>query len=163
MGVEKWHGRTLDQKPMLFSAVEAKGLILNFYSPTCGPCIDELPSMSLLYKEALKRGYAMFMAVDGHPSASGIELPATDPKAFDALRARLEADIRKYSIEVPVVIMDTDFSIGSDEMITGTPEALFFKTKPLVLEYDLVGPVSTADERTAPLDPRYQFAVDRIK
>ena len=50
--LDEWTGRTLDGAEVRFSEVSEPALILNFYSPTCQPCIEELPALEILYKKA---------------------------------------------------------------------------------------------------------------
>ncbi len=165
-GVEQWGGRLLDGTMIRFSEVDAPGLVLNFYSPTCGPCIEEIPTFEQFAKEAGRRKIPAYLVLDGHPSSHGLNLPAdaTPEDRFAVIRNRMLEDIRKYSIRVPVVVMDDLFAINKQYgIITGTPETLIFSTKPLVLRYDFVGPIGTQkDPASIEKQTRYQFALERL-
>ncbi len=52
-------------------------------------------------------------------------------------------EIQKYKIQVPTILMKKPFRVSrTNSIITGTPETLLFKTKPFVLYYNFIGPIS---------------------
>ncbi len=167
LSVDQLSGRFLDGTPIRFAEVEAPRFVVNFYSPTCAPCIEELPALHVLYEEAKKSGIPLYLAVEGWPETHDVPVPETAPreKIFQAIRKRMERDIETYGIRIPVVIMDENFRItpGEGGLITGTPETLLFHTQPLMLEYNFIGPLSTA---TTPAelrqDPRLRFAIKKV-
>ncbi|MBX7058057.1 MAG: TlpA family protein disulfide reductase [Leptospirales bacterium] len=162
-GVGSWQGRSPEGRILRLAELQTPALILNFYSPTCAPCIAELPALNALYREARSRGAKMFLAVELDPEEFQIALApaASEEERFQAVVARLRQDVVRYHIEPPILIMDPDFRIDpSSGLITGTPETLFFRTAPLRLDYNFIGPITTArDGATIAADTRYQFAV----
>lgn len=193
LGVESWSGTTLAGEKVRFSDLKAKGVILNFYSPTCGPCIEELPAIEEYYEEAERRGIAMFVVVEadleknglaGNPAQGGGKdgpsgsnvgkdgagsTPGTTTAAADEatvrqlLGERMKADIAKYHMKVPVVIMDRPFTIRPDGLVTGTPETMLFYTAPFRLAYNFIGPLSTAPTRQdLRRSSRFSFAMMKL-
>ena len=76
----------------------------------------------------------------------------------------IRKDIYSYSISIPFVITSETFRIGPQELVKATPETLFFRTKPLVLEYNFIGPLSYAKTKKELLkDSRFRFALERIE
>jgi thiol-disulfide isomerase/thioredoxin len=150
-------------RPLRLAALESPGLVLNVYSPTCGPCIDELPALNLLYARARELGIPMFLVATARPGDHGLELDAGAPWAerFAAIATRLAQDIRKYDIQVPVLVMADGFQVApSGSLVTGTPETLFFRQTPLVLEYNFIGPISAAESPgQIESESRYAFAL----
>lgn len=163
--VAKWSGKSLDNRPIQFSQIKSPGLVLNFYSPTCPPCIAELPALHALHREAQKKNGQMYIVLEGRPEAHGLEpVPATSPElAFNAIRDRMQQDIQKFDIRIPVLILDPPFNISQSGLITGTPETLFFQTNPLVLKYNFLGPLSQGEtEAELQADSRFQFALQKL-
>ncbi len=165
LGVEKWKGTTLDGKAVQFSDVKAKGVVLNFYSPTCAPCIEELPAFEAFAAEAAKLGVMVFVVVEGQGLSSGVDPEKVKGAEFtEAVRRRIDQDRVKYGIKPTIVILDPEFKITQRGPVTGTPETLFFRTNPFLLHYAFVGPIST--EESAPAlakDTRYQFALGKLR
>ena len=165
-GVDQWSGRLLDGSVIHFSQIDAPKLVLNFYSPTCQPCIQEIPALEHFAAEAAKRKIPVYVALESSPSSHGLNLPAdaTPEDRFQAIRNRMMEDIQKYSMRLPVVVMDDNFRINPEYgTVTGTPETLIFSTKPLLLRYNFIGPIGTAqDAATIERQPRYQFALERL-
>ncbi|MBE8359439.1 TlpA family protein disulfide reductase, partial [Leptospira interrogans serovar Pomona] len=55
----------------------------------------------------------------------------------------VKEEIRKYGIQVPTLLMKKPFRVSrTGSIVTGTPETLLFKTKPLVLCSVFFGPIS---------------------
>lgn len=166
LGVATLAGQGLNGAPVQFAALEAGGLILNVYSPTCGPCLEELPALHALYEESKQLGVAMFLIVEDDPVRHGIDLDPSAGRAERFLRisARLREDQARYKIEIPFVILDENFRVGPTELVTATPETLFFRMAPLQLEYNLVGPISAFSQPEAiQMDSRYRFALSALR
>lgn len=165
LGVEKWKGTTLDGKPVRFSEVKARGVVLNFYSPTCAPCIEELPAFEAFAAEAEKLGVAVFVVVEGQGLSSGVDPEKVKGSEFtEAVRRRIDQDRVKYGIKPAIVILDPEFKITQRGPVTGTPETLFFRTNPFLLQYAFVGPISTEESPAAlAKDTRYQFALGKLR
>lgn len=164
-GVEHWKGETLEGETVDFSKVDAPRMVVNFYSPTCQPCIEELPALNYFYDQLRERGIPFYMAVESWPEPNGLPLTDDAPreKILSAVKERIRKDVEKYNIRVPIVIMDESFHIEPGfGLITGTPETLIFSTDPMVLEYNFIGPISTA---TTPgeleSDSRLNFALQK--
>ncbi len=171
LNVDHWSAVDAADAPVHFAELKTAGLILNFYSPTCGPCIQEIPALNAYYRETQKRNMQMYMALEQNPSAHGLT-PAADASPAQIrglIRDRMKQDIARYKIEIPFVIMDSSFKVSTiavgspDGLITGTPETLLFRTNPLSLDYNFVGPISAApDEKTAVKDVRFIFALKKL-
>ncbi len=139
-GVEQWKGRLLDGTPINFAALKNRKVILNAYSPTCVPCIHELPALDRIHAKARKSGSAMFIIVEGRPIMHGIQ---KEGDHFQLIRDRLKQDIARYDIRIPFVIMDKGFRVSRTEgLVTATPETLIMNTQPLILEYNFIGPIA---------------------
>ncbi len=164
-GVENWKGETLDGKPVSFSSIDSARFVVNFYSPTCQPCIEEIPALNVYARELKKSGIPVYMAVESWPESNGLSLSDSDPREriMTAVKERIAKDVKKYNIEVPIVIMDEDFKITPGYgLITGTPETLVFDTNPLVLRFNFIGPISTAtEEEDLSKDSRLIFALKK--
>lgn len=148
---------------IVLSQERSPAMILNVYSPSCGPCIEELPALNLLYRRARELGVAMYIVATANPADHGLELDPTAPlaKRRQMIGQRLAEDVRRYGIEAPLLVMDDSFAVSaSDGLITGTPETMFFRKDPLVLEYNFLGPLSAAEEPAEILkETRFQFAL----
>ncbi len=166
LGAEKWNGRTLQGEVVEFSEKEEPVIVINFYSPTCQPCIEEIPAINQLYLDLKKNGIPLYLAVEGWPESSGVEVnpKASAEEVRNAIAGRVEKDVERYAIQVPVVIMDPSFRIEPGRgLITGTPETVILKTKPLRLKYNFIGPIATV-ESSAELatDARYRYTLDKV-
>ncbi len=164
--VANWQGELLNGKEVRFAGLAAGGVILNVYSPTCVPCIEELPALDRLFEIAREKDLAMYIVADGRPEAHGmdIESNAAPEEARAALLARLNADVTRYKIRIPLVVMDAKFRVAPrDGLVSGTPETLLFRTNPFVLEYNFVGPVAGTNKPAEfEADSRFQFVVKKV-
>jgi thiol-disulfide isomerase/thioredoxin len=59
---DHWVIRTLDGKPVTFSAFKGKVVFLNFWSTSCGPCVAEMPGIEKL-QESFRNAPVAFLAV----------------------------------------------------------------------------------------------------
>ena len=162
--------RDLNGNRFFLNQVEASVLIINFYSPTCLPCVEELPALHMIYQEAKKLQYEMFLAVEPNLERNLPEVPSSfknkdfDNEAFLYLKNVLEQEKQRRNIQIPFVIVEPPFKIDSDQFVTGTPETLIFSTKPLMLRYNFVGPITTSqNHQEILLSSRYKFFVSILK
>lgn len=163
-GVEAWSGRLLDGSVVRFSDLPQKQILINFYSPTCQPCITELPALELLRKEAAARGIPFYMALEPSAGAHGLTATGSVESTFEVIRNRMLEDVQKYRITIPVMIMDPPFQIEpGSSTVTGTPETLVLSTRPLLLKYNFIGPISMSQKpREIELETRYKFVLERL-
>lgn len=143
LGVQNFQGITLDGKEIKLSEVTAPRLVVNVYGPNCVPCIKELPALNYLYQEIQKDPKIQFyMVVD---PALFFDDPETMSQEELLTKAKplVQEEARKFGIQVPILLMKKPFRVSrSDSIVTGTPETLLFKTKPFVLYYNFIGPIS---------------------
>jgi thiol-disulfide isomerase/thioredoxin len=62
----------LDGKPVKLSQFRGKTVFLNFWTKTCGPCIEEMPSVAELAKIAKTRGDFVVVTVSTDESADDV-------------------------------------------------------------------------------------------
>ena len=163
-----WSARALDGSPVDLNATPGP-LVLNVYSPTCFPCIQELPALERLYRESQRLGGSMYLVVENDPLAAGLEPDYYgDPdERSEQVRDRLRIDIERFGIEIPVLILGDEFRVGREgSLVTATPETLFFSGSPKRLHYNFVGPLSVREDPAGLTDDtRLQFAlrlIDRL-
>lgn len=146
-------------------------IIINFYSPTCIPCIEELKALHLIYEEVKKMDYQMFLAVEPNLERNFPDIPTElknkdrfDEESFIYMQQKLQEEVYKRNIIIPIIIFEPPFRIDSKEIITGTPETLIFTTKPLMLRYNFIGPITTSqDIKEIQRNSRYQFFISLLK
>ena len=161
-------GRTLEGNDVPLKTVESRGVVLNFYSPTCIPCIEELPALHILYDQARSLGIEMYLAVSPDLESNGVDIlkASSDPdfkEMYPLLKARLEQDIERYNIRIPMMVLKPPFEIKEKGPVTGTPETIFLMTDPLRLHYNLVGPVTLGQSQEEVLSSsRFRFALDLL-
>ncbi len=112
----------------------------------------------------------MFLAVEPNLERNLPEVPSSfknkdfDNEAFLYLKNVLEQEKQRRNIQIPFVIVEPPFKIDSDQFVTGTPETLIFTTKPLMLRYNFVGPITTSqNHQEILLSSRYKFFVSLLK
>ncbi|MCB1138994.1 MAG: redoxin domain-containing protein [Leptospiraceae bacterium] len=160
--------RNLGGQDLELKSIQSRGIVLNFYSPTCVPCIEELPALHILQQQAEALGIQMYLAVTPDLESNGVDpLKASSKPGFEEvyplLRERLEQDIRQYGIEVPIIVLKPPFEIKEKGPVTGTPETVFLMTSPLRLHYNLVGPISLGQNQEEVLSSsRFQFALELL-
>lgn len=59
-----------DGKPILMDTLRGKTVVVNFWAPWCGPCVEEMPDLTALHQEYQSRGVE-FVGI-GIDSASNI-------------------------------------------------------------------------------------------
>ncbi len=166
LGVEKWFAYDFKKKKKVSLAnIQAQGLILNFYSPICKPCIQELPALGILHEKAQKKNVSLFLMLSPNLRDNG--LSDSPQKSFEEQRdliiRTIQKDIINYAIHIPVLIMEPLFRFGREKMIQATPETLFFRMNPFRLDYSFIGPLT--DERTKEgmlQNSRFLFALRKL-
>lgn len=144
-------------------SLNGRGVVVNIYSPTCVPCIDELPALHVLYEEAKKRNIRMYLALEGRANSHGIEKSFDNKNSeINAIAERMQQDIQKYGIEIPVVILDGSLRVHPKGLVTATPETLFFKLNPAILLYNFIGPVSSVRNPSPENAPKLSFAIQQL-
>lgn len=165
-GVDRLSGWTADGKHVQLASLQAPAVVLNFYSPICKPCIEELPALERLYEEASHLGVPMYLTLEPDLEKNGVEGVQTTDKGQirEHLIARVMEDVKRYDIRIPVLVLDPPFAIEPGNLVTGTPETLLFRTAPFRLHYNFIGPISKAsnDEELA-RSSRYRFAIEKLK
>ncbi|TQE76153.1 TlpA disulfide reductase family protein [Leptospira noguchii] len=143
LGIQEFQGITLDGQPVRLSEVKASRLILNVYGPNCVPCIKEIPALNYLYQEMQKDPKVQFyMAVDPSLFFDNSEVMSEDEMLTKVIPL-VKDEIQRYKIQVPILLMKKPFQVSrTNSIITGTPETLLFKTKPFILYYNFIGPIS---------------------
>ncbi|PJZ70090.1 redoxin [Leptospira perolatii] len=159
LGVSDYAGQTLDGKPVKISELDSDRIALNVYGPNCTPCIREVPVLNYLHYEFEKNPrIKLYMVVD--PTVF-VDNPETlsEEELIQEATTQMKTEIQKYKIKLPVLIMKKPFRISQESgLVTGTPETLLLKTKPLVLYYNFIGPISEeSDQSRIPKDLKVLF------
>lgn len=162
-----WSGDLLTGGEVKFSELKSPTVVLNFYSPTCRPCIEELPALNLLYQSAKIDKIPVYIAVEANPESHGLPVLSDDPREerLSAIKKRLLEDVERYDIRVPMVILSDRFRMNPEYgLITGTPETMLFSTDPFVLRYNFIGPLSVLENpNDLMMDSRLTFAMEQVK
>lgn len=144
-------------------------IIINFYSPTCAPCIEELPALHMIYQEAKRLNYEMFLAIEPDLEKNLPVVPENfknqpyNDEIYLFLRDVIKQEIKRRNISIPVYIFEPPFRIDKDQIITGTPETLIFTTQPLRLRYNFIGPIATTENiEDLKWNTRYQFFIQML-
>ena len=74
-----------------------------FISPSCGPCIEKLPTLQVIGEKARKH--------------TGVELVLVSLGS----ESEIESFVKRYSIKLPVLITPRDSSFAENYLIKGTP------------------------------------------
>ncbi len=169
-GLATWEAYTEQKELVRFRELKNHSLILNLYSPTCPPCIAELPALELFYKECQKRNTALFLGVEGDLERNGLKEAGEEGKTFspkqewELIWQRLKKDQKTYHISIPMLVFPKGFRVGPEQVVQAKPETLFFMTKPLRLKYNFVGPLSYEREpEKIRQDHRFQFALRKLR
>lgn len=125
-----------------------KRLALNIYAPTCVPCVKEIPALNFIYNEVNKdKSLGFYMAVDPYDIVPDAENTDSFDSLYPKAKAIMEKEILEKKIQLPILIMRRPFRVSQgDGLITGRPETLLFKTNPLILYYNFIGPLSEEKE-----------------
>ena len=144
---DRLEGVSLDGRQVRLADIRADRLALNVYSPTCVPCVKEIPTLNFLYKEFMTRGrISFYLVVDPYLVVENSE-GKDEALVIAAARKIMQDEVIKRNINLPVLIMKKPFAVGEKQLVSGTPETLLFHTEPLVLYYNFIGSIS---EETVP-------------
>lgn len=157
---QRWHGRTLSGQEVSFSALKTGVIVLNVYSPDCRTCTGDLETVNRLYRAVNEMRIPFYIIVEGNPAAHGLN----GPGARRDLEEKLRADVKRFAMEPPVVIMSSAFQIApTGSLIRGTPETWILATRPLTPIYGFVGSLSVAPGGDKiEEDSRFQFVRQKI-
>ncbi len=144
--VGSYEGIFLDGKQTKLSDLKFERIAVNVYSPTCIPCIKEIPAINFIAKElSKKKNSVIILAVDPYQIVENSE-GLSFGEAYSKAKEIMEKEISNRNIHIPVIVMKKPFRVNPEGgLITGTPETLIFKNSPFSLYYNFVGPIS---ERT---------------
>ncbi|MCB1157275.1 MAG: TlpA family protein disulfide reductase [Leptospiraceae bacterium] len=139
-------GRDLQGKTIHLATIQKVDRIaLNVYSPTCIPCVKELPALDYLHREIQKNQRGLLYLVVDPFNVTDLEEGTDFERAYTEAAKVMKEEVQKRNIQIPVLIMKKPFEVKPGTgLITGTPETLLFETRPLNLYYNFVGPISEA-------------------
>lgn len=87
------------------------------------------------------------MVVDPYDIVPDAEPTSSFDELYPKAKAIMEKEVSEKKIDLPILIMKRPFRVSQgDGLITGRPETLLFKTKPLILFYNFIGPISEEKE-----------------
>ncbi|TGL29718.1 TlpA family protein disulfide reductase [Leptospira koniambonensis] len=143
LGVQDFEGISLEGDNIRISDIAADRIALNVYGPNCPPCEKEIPVLNYLNAELKKTPHIkLYMVVDPDVFFDNPEALSTEQKMKQAA-ILMKEEVKKFGIQLPVIIMKPPFKVvRTDGLVTGTPETLLFKTKPLILYYNFIGAIS---------------------
>lgn len=142
--ISEYEGIDLEGKSVVLSNLpEFRRIALNVYSPTCVPCVKEIPALNYLHSEMKRENLgAFFMVVDPYnvtAEEDSVPFEEVSKKAAEIMKR----EVVEKKIDLPVLIMKKPFKVEpKNGLITGTPETLLFKTKPLILYYNFIGAIN---------------------
>ena len=141
--VSQYEGVTLTGETIRLSEAKVPLVGLNIYSSTCVPCVKEIPTLNYLYLKITEGKLGeLYLVVDPYQIVEGSETLAVE-EVFAKANQLMKMEVTKHSISLPVLLMKKPFTVDPKKgLITGTPETLLFKTSPLVLFYNFIGPIS---------------------
>lgn len=95
---------TTEGKPISWQALEGKWVIINYFAEWCSPCLREIPELNNFYRNK-GADVAIFMVNYDRLSVSD-----------------LQTQVKKYDIEVPVIVNDDDsvFPVSTPPLLPTT-------------------------------------------
>jgi len=141
-GEEEWLGAKFTGEELPLARLPYETLLLNVYAPDCIPCWKEIPTLNYIQDAWISKvpSSKLYMIVDPYQiSPESAELPWEG--AFAKAKARMEEEIKTRGIRAEVLIMKPPFRVGENGLVTGTPETLVLRGKPLRLDYNFVGSI----------------------
>lgn len=146
-GVDKYEGVYLDERTIKFSELEYERIAFNVYSPTCIPCIKEIPALNYIHSMIPdKKKSVIFMVVDPYFIVENSENKKLE-EVFRQAKEIMQKEVKTRKIEFPVILMKKPFQVNPEGgLIIGTPETLLFKNRPFTLYYNFIGPISEIGE-----------------
>lgn len=106
--------RTLSGDPFSFREIgDAKLIVINYWEPWCGPCVEEMPALSRVYEE-MKGDGLMILGVSSSPEAE------PDPAIAYPLLC-LTDDLRQYQTDYypTTVLLDRSGALLTDKALIG--------------------------------------------
>lgn len=162
--LQSLEGVDLEGKTFQFNAItKMQRMALNVYSPTCVPCVKEIPVLNYLRKEMINKNLGEFyMIVDPYTLVD--EDIKDINEAIQKASEIMKKEIQEKKIEMPVIIMKPPFKVLPGEgLVTGTPETLLLKTNPLVLYYNFIGAISQeSDLEKIKSDKKIDFFIQLV-
>ena len=146
--VSLYEGLDLLGKPIVLAELPLRRLAINVYAPTCIPCVKEIPALNYLFQEVNKdKSLGLYMVVDPYDIVPDAEPTSSFDELHPKAKAIMEKEVSEKKIDLQILIMKRPFRVSQgDGLITGRPETLLFKTKPLILFYNFIGPISEEKE-----------------
>lgn len=146
--VSLYEGLDLLGKPIVLAELPLRRLAINVYAPTCIPCVKEIPALNYLFQEVNKdKSLGLYMVVDPYDIVPDAEPTSSFDELYPKAKAIMEKEVSEKKIDLQILIMKRPFRVSQgDGLITGRPETLLFKTKPLILFYNFIGPISEEKE-----------------
>ena len=132
-------GWDLDGKRVELKNLPHQRFALNFYSPTCVPCVKELPALNFLHGQLSGNEVAVYIAVDPYVIVENDA--GTLASVVEEATAIMKKEVVSRQIKLPVIILDKKI-VGQDGLVTGTPETLLLETRPLSLYYNFIGAIT---------------------
>jgi len=142
----------LDGKKVSLASFRGKSVILNFWTKTCRPCLEEMPSLATLAKAVRPHEDIAFVTITTDESAAD---------ARDTLKSVLGGS------EIPfIVLVDSESSVVRDKFGTKLfPETWFIDPKGVIRvrfdgprEWDGPLPLDLAKSLAAPIPCEVQYA-----
>jgi thiol-disulfide isomerase/thioredoxin len=142
--VSLYEGLDFSGNLVVLKDLPVRRLAINVYSPTCVPCVKEIPALNFIYQEVLKdKSLGFYMVVDPYDIVVEADANSSFEELFPKAKAIMQKEVVDKKIELPILIMKKPFRVSQgDGLITGRPETLLFKTNPLILYYNFIGPIS---------------------
>ncbi len=146
--VSLYEGLDFSGKRIVLADLPLRRLAINVYAPTCIPCVKEIPALNSIYQEVNKdKSLGLYMVVDPYDIVPDADANNSFEDLFPKAKAIMEKEVLDKKIELPILIMKRPFRVSQgDGLITGRPETLLFKTNPLILYYNFIGPLSEEKE-----------------
>jgi thiol-disulfide isomerase/thioredoxin len=113
--------KTLSGESISLSSLKGKLVLINFWSTTCPPCLEEMPQFEELQKDWAKRDDVKLLMIDAGEAASTVSQYL---KKFD------------YTF---TVLLDPGFEVGKKYGIRYTPTTLIID-KDGILRISILGP-----------------------
>ena len=157
--VSGYQGLDLNGQNVVLSELRIEKIAINVYSPTCAPCVKEIPALNHIFQEleVSKKG-KLYIVADPYTIVDNSENMSFD-EVYKKAVPILKVDAAKRKIFAPILVMKRPFRVfQGNGLVTGTPETLLFRTSPLRLYYNFIGPISEEQNPLLiPKDAKVQF------
>lgn len=158
--VSLYEGVDFSGKSVILKDLPLRRLAINVYAPTCIPCVKEIPALNYLYRDISQdKSLGFYMVVDPYDIVPDAEANTSFEDLYPKAKEIMEKEVQNKKIELPILIMKKPFRVSQgDGLITGRPETLLFKTNPLILFYNFIGPISEeSDLKLIPNENKVKF------